>query len=90
MASAERGMHKAIATLRQIRSDRTNSSRQTQTGDGFVPSNTAAEPAEPKFVRQNELEIGFVPSETIEDTLWLQSEDAVPEPETPPMHVIAA
>jgi hypothetical protein len=60
MASAERGMHKAITALRRLQLDR-----------GFVPSKTAqpaaANVTEPDFVPQNPDLIHFVPSFFAED-----------------------
>ena len=60
MASAERSMHKAIATLRRLQLDR-----------GFVPSKTVQPTgtanSDPRFVPQNDPEPEFVPQNRSEE-----------------------
>ena len=77
MASAERGMHKALATLRRLQIDR-----------GFVPSKNVQ--PEPEFVPQNEPEQEFVPQNESEK-LDFVSEYFGQEPSfSPPSHENAA
>ena len=91
MASAERGMYKAISTLRQIRKDNAAAKQSPHPeNDGFVPSNSAAAPEESKFVRQNVLEIGFVPAFLEEEPSSPLTNDPDPELRAPRHHQTAA
>ena len=92
MASAERGMHRAISALRQVRKDSVATKQQDLPAEsGFVPPKlTTAEPDAEVTITENREEHGFVPSKRLASPFPSTREHKLPRPEPPPAHQIAA